>query len=360
MSESNIILESWSPVCDIQAFVEESEKCYYFYLWIHPGSEKPYIKSCWICNAAAAPEKIDTEAMKEGLAPAMPKQYISHADGGIRLNPEDLSIVWFEEGDAAALFERERLLCVIPGWSGYKDFNGYSRYAVGMAPYAWELTDAEEVLLKRAEKSREFWDYFEGEYWEDIQQAHIQALEAFFGNYEKYFAIDGETFPPKALVTGEKEGICYGITAGVSLIPMPQVEQYYNEEASDFRRIEIGFAASAAQQDICMKMYSFISAISALPWNEISFLGHGHTIPCDGIEGFSAVWLLNSRLIPEIAAPDYVDFMGDKINQLWVVPLKQEEYETVRELGVDEVLKRMGEDVKRIHIFDGQGKFGRL
>ena len=92
----------------------------------------------------------------------MPKQYISHADGGIRLNPEDLSIVCFEEGDAAALFERERLLCVIAGWSGYKDFNGYSRYAVGMAPYAWELTDAEEVLLKRAEKSREFWDYFEG------------------------------------------------------------------------------------------------------------------------------------------------------------------------------------------------------
>ena len=28
MSDSNIILESWSPVCDIQAFVEESEKCY--------------------------------------------------------------------------------------------------------------------------------------------------------------------------------------------------------------------------------------------------------------------------------------------------------------------------------------------
>ncbi len=356
MADSEIILESWSPVCDIQAIVEENDNCYYFYLWVSPGSESSYIKSCWICNSAEAPEEIDTEAMKAGMAPVMPKKYISHPNQGIRLNPEELSIVWFEEGDAAALFEKERLLCVIPGWSGYQGFNGYSRYAAGMMPYAWELTEAEEVLLKRAEKSREFWDYFEGEYWEDVQQAHIQALEAFFGTYEKYFAIDGETFPPKALVSGRKEGICYGITAGVSLIPMPRTEQYYNEEASDYRRIELGFAATEEQQDICMKMYSFISSISALPWNEISFLGHGHTIPCNAIEGFSAVWLLNSRLIPEIAAPDYKDFMGDKINLLWVIPLKQEEYESVMELGVEEVLQRMGEKANKLHIFDGQGK----
>lgn len=154
MSEPNVILESQSPVCDIQAFVEESDKCYYFYLWFYPGSEDAYIKSCWICNAATAPEEIDIQAMQEGMAPAMPKEFISHEIQGIHLNPDNLSIVWFEEGDAAALLEGSRLLCVIPEWSGYQDFNGYSRYAVGMAPYAWELTKAERILQERVEKSR--------------------------------------------------------------------------------------------------------------------------------------------------------------------------------------------------------------
>lgn len=137
---------------------------------------------------------------------------------------------------------------------------------------------------------------------------------------------------------------------------MPQIEQYYNEAFGDFRRIEIGFAATAEQQDICMKMYSYISGISALPWHEISFLGHGHTIPCDVIDGFSAVWLLNSRLLPEIAAPSYPDFMENKVNLLWVIPLKQREYEMIKELGTEEVLSWIEKDIQKLPIFDGSGK----
>ncbi len=73
-----------------------------------------------------------------------------------------MSIVWFEEGDAAALLEGDTLLCVIPGWSGYQGFHGYSRYAIGTGPCAWELAQAEEVLGKRVAKSRAFWDFCEG------------------------------------------------------------------------------------------------------------------------------------------------------------------------------------------------------
>lgn len=356
MSEPNILLESWSPTCDVQAFVEESDTCCYFYLWFHPGREEAYIKTCWICNVTEAPDKIDVAAMEEGMAPAMPKAYVSHNVKGIRLNRAELSIVWFEEGDAAALLEGDRLLCVIPCWSGYKDFNGYSRYAVGMAPYAWELTQAEETLLDRVTKSRNFWNYFKGEYWENVQRTHIQTLESFFGKYQQYFTIDDGNFPPKALVTGKKDEVCYGVTIGVSLLPMPQVELYFNDETSDYRRIELGFATVSERQDICKKMYSFMSGISSLPWEEISFLGHGHTIPCNVIDGFCAIWLLDSRLLPKIAAPVYADFMGDKINLLWVVPLKENEYQMIRELGTEEVLKRLEECMERIHIFDGNGK----
>ncbi|MBP3459419.1 MAG: suppressor of fused domain protein [Lachnospiraceae bacterium] len=356
-TEPVVLLESWSPSCEIQAFVEESDTCCYFYLWFHPGRENAHVKSCWICNVGKSPDKLDTDAMKNGMAPPMPKEYVKHDAGGIRLNQEKLNVIWFEEGDAAALLEGDKLLCVIPGWSGEYDFSGYSRYAVGMAPYAWELAQAENVLLERVHKSREFWNYLEGEFWGQVQQMHMETLENFFGKHEQYFAIDGRKFPPKALISGSKDGVCYGITAGVSLLPMPQVEQYFQDETSDFRRIELGFAATEEKRDICMNMYSYISSISNIPWREISFLGHGHTVPCQVIDGFSAVWLLDSRLLSQIDAPVYPDFMKDKINLLWLVPLKEEEYQKVMEIGTEEALKLLQGSMERLHVFDGNGKF---
>lgn len=354
--ESVIIAESWSPSCHIQALVEETDTCCYFYLWFHPETENAYMRSCWICNVGKAPDKIDKDAMKSGRAPAMPKEFVKHSADGIRLNRERLSIVWFEEGDAAALLEGDILLGVIPGWSGYQGFCGYSRYAAGMAPGAWELAPAEEALRARVSKSREFWNYFAGGYWEEVQQMHLGVLEGFFGKHETYFAIDGGKFPSRALVSGIRDGVHYGITAGVSLLPMPQAEQYFQEETSDFRRIELGFAAAEEQKDVCMKMYSYISAIARIPWQEISFLGHGHTIPCSVIEGFSAVWLLDSRLLPQIDAPSYPDFMGDKINLLWLVPMKEEEFKRLKEIGTEEALKLLEGRLKEIPVFDGKGK----
>lgn len=32
--DTEILIEEWSPVADIQAFVEKSDKNYYFYLWV--------------------------------------------------------------------------------------------------------------------------------------------------------------------------------------------------------------------------------------------------------------------------------------------------------------------------------------
>lgn len=355
-SKPVILAESWSPSCQIQAFVEESDTCCYFYLWFHLGEER-VIKSCWICNVGKAPDKVSTDAMKDGMAPAMPAEYVKHNPEGMRLNREKLSIVWFEEGDGAALLEGDTLICVIPGWSGYQGFNGYSRYALGTAPYAWELTQAEETLGIRVTKSQEFWDFFEGNYWEKVQQMHMQVLEDFFGEYEQYYAIDGGKFPPKALISGVRNGVHYGITAGISLLPMPQVEQYFQEETPDFRRIELGFAASENQSELCTKMYSYISSVSNIPWHEISFLAHGHTIPCNVIEGFSAVWLLDSRLLSQIDAPSYPDFIGDKINLLWLVPLKEEEFVKLKEIGTEEALKLLEGRLEEIIVFDGSGVF---
>ena len=73
-------------------------------------------------------EEMDLAAMQSGEAPRMPLAYVSHDPEGMTLDAGQLSIVWFEEGDAAALLEGGQIIAVIPGWAGAQ-FPGYSRYA---------------------------------------------------------------------------------------------------------------------------------------------------------------------------------------------------------------------------------------
>ena len=68
------------------------------------------------------------------------------------------------------------------------------------------------------------------------------------------------------------------------------------------------------------------------------------------------MWLLNSRLLPQIAAPLYPDYMGEKINLLWIVPLKEEELRKLKEIGTEEALKQLEGRLEELPVFDGTGK----
>lgn len=356
MREPKVIFEDWSPVCNINAFVEKSDTCYYFYLWVNPQSDRAVVKSCWIGNVGASPKELDTEAMGEGIAPQMPEKYVLHGEGGLELDPDKFEIVWFEEGNAAALLYDDEIISVIPEWSGYNGFNGYARYAKGVTPLAWGLSDAYGTVSKRVKESKDFWARFEEDFWPGAQNMHLAALEDFFGAHEKYYAIDGGEFPPKALVKGSKDGVVYGITAGVSLVPMPNVETVYGDEFKEYRRMELGFAATAENESLCNSAFSFMSGLAAFPWREYTFLAHGHTVPVNFIEGFAAVLFICPRRLSGVEMPDYKDCMGERINLLWMVPVTEAEYRFITEHDIDENLS-YAYDIKRIHIFDGKNKF---
>lgn len=355
-NEPEMILESWSPVCNIQAFVEKSDTCYYFYLWVNPMSDHPEIKACWICNRKVAPKSLDVEGMGQGIAPMMPEDCVSHDLNGMELDVDKLEIVWFAEGDGASLLYNGKLVCVIPGWAGMEHrFPGYSRYAKGTGEFAWELTQAESVLMERTQESRRLWAYFDTEYWPVVRKEQMDTLENFFGTHKKYFAIDGGKFPPKALLLGGREGRAYAITAGVSLIPMPKVEQYV-DDVTKYRRIEIGVAAVEAHARLCEHMGSVISSLSAYPWQENTFFAHGHTIPFKNISGFEALLFVNPKEVPGVEEPKYRDFDGDRINLLWLVPITSAEYAMAMEVGSEALIKK-AQDLQRIHVFDGRAKF---
>ena len=71
-SMKNVLLEEFSPICQIQAFVEEDDHCVYFYLWNDPGEEYASIRAGWVRNYGKAPDTIDVAAMEDGQAPMLP------------------------------------------------------------------------------------------------------------------------------------------------------------------------------------------------------------------------------------------------------------------------------------------------
>jgi hypothetical protein len=356
--KKEILIESWSPVCNIQAFVEKSKSTIYFYLWVNPGTESSLIKPCWVCNTTKAKEKIDYEAMNNGSAPKMPLQYCSNSEG-MKVDKDNLSIIWFQEGDAAALLENNRLLAVIPGWSG-NEFHGYSRYAVGTGPFAWELAGAEDTLYERVMESEKYWEYLHGDYFKDVQYMHLSILENFFGTYENYYTIDNNKFPPKGLITGRKNKVNYAFTVGVSVLCQPRIEQYLEDrDAEAYRRIELGVACSDdfKNKEGYMELLNYISGQTTLPWREINWLGNGHTIPCNAINNFEAVLLINDNMFPQINSPKYDAFMGERVNLLWVIPITKEEYNFVRNNGSAKLIEKYSGNLENIIVFDEKSKF---
>ncbi|WP_026494113.1 suppressor of fused domain protein [Butyrivibrio sp. XPD2006] len=348
--EPEVLIEEWSPVADIQAFVEKSDKNYYFYLWVNPHSDEPEVKACWICNRVKAPVDINEAFANEGEAPCMPAEFVDHDPEGVELNKESLSIEWFEEGDSAAVLSDGKIIAVIPSFSGYKSFPGYSKYAKGTGPFAWELKNAYSRFESEVNNGRAFRSFFDQEdYWPRVQDFHMNTLYNFFGEEEKYYAIDGGQFPPKALVQGRKGNTIYGITLGVSMIPMPKVEMAYQDDYKSFRRIELGFACNEKHEELLRTIIPVMSGLSSYPWKYLTFFGHGHTIPFNNIKGYEYILFLNDRLLKNTDSPKYADFMGESINLLWLVPITQSEQEFIEEKGVEEYLK--DKDGSRIYIF---------
>ena len=352
--DPQIILEEWSPVCNIQAFVEKSDNAYYFYLWVNPESDETEIRSCWICNRIEAPKTVDYSAMENGEAPCMPVNYVKHNISGIELNSDKLHIQWLDEGDGAVLLEADKILAYIPEFSGYNGFHGYSIYAKGTGSFAWELEQAYERCEFLVQKSKKSWDYFEGDFWEDVQKNHIKSLNDFWGNYEKYYAIDGNSFPPKALLVGRKNNVLYAITAGVSIIPMPNVEIEYHEQYGDYRRIELGFACTEKHKELMKMMLGVVSGLSNMPWEALTYLGHGHTVPFSNIKGYEYILLLSDRRLAKEESIKYEPFMGEPINLLWIKPITTKEYNFICEKGVDLYLSNKEND--NVYVF-GDGEY---
>lgn len=342
-----VLLSLRSHSCPITAIVEQDNRVAYFYLW--GDTEQFGVKSCWIRNLSEAPKQREEKLMNKGIPPMMPKAYCKHPEGQAKLNKEDLEIVWLEEGDGAALLERGAIVAIIPAWSGQSDFSGYARDCIGTGDFAWEL-GAQNEMPARIASAREFFNSWHATVnpFQTLQPELLSIYEEIFGKSDRYFAIDREEWPPKGVYLQVGERRIVFATVAVSLRPQPAAEMYVDNR-NNVNRIELGLIVNTGLAEERIKeIASWISGQTNIPWDNITFLGEGHTINFDAFQSptLHAV-LLTSKLdkLPEVALPDY---RGSVTNFLWMVPISARERDKIMADGSESViplLNQIGEEI---------------
>jgi hypothetical protein len=174
----------------------------------------------------------------------------------------------------------------------------------------------------------------------------IERYRAGFGAEEaKYYAIDGGKWPPKAALRFDLSDRRVMVTVGVSVRPMPMVEMSVKEPAG-LRRVELAAAFPPTAPDAeVLDFGRYLSGQSGYPWERNTWLGHGHTMPCDstprslGGGRFPAVlWVTRFPGVPELDLPAA---FGDPVNVLWAVPVAESEREYAEANGSEALIERL-------------------
>ena len=346
---SEPLIEQESPFGNIVAVAEDDGRAVYFYLH-YPEREEddpagPPMKVCWVRNRLPSPAARDDESLEQGLPPLMPAAFCKSPAAGPPLENDNLSVVWFEEADAAALLEGDEILAAIPAWGGEEGFCGYARDCIGQGEFAWELGDDNDIH-ERVRRAGEFWSLWDDDgFWEKWRGERIAALEAVLGPHAKYYAIDGGEFPPKALLRFDLPDRFVLATVGLALFCQPSVERHY-DDPSPYRRVELGASLDRRCSPDEVKAFgAFLSAVSQHPWKGFTFLASGHTVDCRstprscGGSQFPAALL--SDQLPGVPRPALPAFRDDPVNLLWMYPVTAAERALAMHEGTDRLLNRL-------------------
>lgn len=352
MIEKNakILLESASPNCPLYVVVQECKYSTYMYLLKTKAEdeeqERSYSIICtaWVRNHIEDySNEVDLSVSQDGYSPIVPGLLCNHPQGKTSLNPEDLECIWFEDGNGAALLEKNEILCIISSWTG-KNFPAYSKDCIKENSLATPLTE-DNVLIKVVRKAQEFREFIltEGPL-ESLVDERYELLENHFGKCVNSYKI--ETYKPLLgrVLRFEQGDTTYLLTFSTSLVMQPTVE-LYSDSPEDFRRVEFGLAIKTNELNKSTEqILNFFSMIIMMPWDNISWIGHGHTTECFKVFSSNNLFpygvFINSRKEQTLPQINFPDFRGDHVNLLWITPITQEEFNFLKDNGVEEFLKK--------------------
>ena len=332
------ILEDVNALDNVQAIVECDGRTCYFYL--NGADDTDFgTRSVWVRNLVAAPEELEVAAMRRGDPPLNPRRHCRSAAGSKPPREGDLRVVWLPEGNGAALLESNEIIAAIPPWSGDGGFHGYARDAIGEGPVAWELEPAAAFIARIRDAELFTKEWAEGDPWPELRDRLTQAISSQLGQYSNYYGIDGGYWPPRAMLRIPRNGSTVFLTAGMCILPQPNADQL-EDEGRQVRRIELGAVLpSTWSNDEVVRLGRYVSGQAGLPWSRFTWLGHGHTIPCDSWRNpaFTSAILVNHH--PAIGTVRLGEYRGDPVTPLWFLPITAAETERAIAEGSAKVLR---------------------
>lgn len=366
MSEFETVFFKPSPDGTRAAIVEQDDRVAYFYLQ-HAQPGKPIegpesltpesqggLQACWLRNLVSGPISFQVEDMQRGIPPVLPRLHCAHADGLDPLEEGRLDVIWFEEGNGAAITCDGEIEAIIPPWSGMDGFHGFARHCKSPNQVCWPMP-RDPRILNRLDRARSFWKSWNNNNpWPDLQNYLLAKYSAVLGEHTGYYAIDGNRWPPKAIARFEHEQDIVLLTAGVCIRP-----QAFHDPSlvvpDELRRIEFGMALKRECSDAILEaVLRLMSSVANYPWFAEQWIGIGHTYPfAEAIEfdERDPNWEQISRFSRLIFAPasfshfdlGSISYQEDPVQMIWLMPIDQKEALALDQVGAKGVLQALAE-----------------
>ena len=250
------------------------------YLYSHPHDKNLELKSLWVANTKKRTfEKSNIKAdFDRGVQAYLPTKYCVES-GYIRdfKNEKNWSLQWGLDQNSIAVYYKDRIIAILPEWSGTNGFWGYSLGTDKESVIAWPLFE-DNVQIKRFLDERIFLDSWSESSWISRQESLVFFYENLFKGEVRYFAADGGKWPPLGIHYSKSSEIEFMATVGMSQLPMPEYGMA-RENVGDFRRIELAMACRPISDFTPLAQY--LSGQATYPWHFGSHFDHGHTLPCE-------------------------------------------------------------------------------
>jgi len=344
-TQSQILLEEPSPCTDVRAIVEDDGESIYFYLYGPLDTASPPagldatnfspLRSCWIGNKkqVVAPKSDAYEVMpvlerlREGKSPLVPAQFCKACSHN-EIDASKLELVWFEEGEAAALLHDGKVVGVIPTWGALP--KGKLSYSAALSTPFFDFLPLEEMpqeMHTRITRAAQFWKSWLSE---DIEErfftSYNKALEASFGEPTEQRLLESERWPPKIVSIFEKPDVCTFVTIGTSILAQPRVE-LFTEDPKPYRRIELAMMlpTKLIQEITVDPIITLLQNLAFAPWEMLTWFHDTHKIsypldflPSKNGEKFTGLSL--TKELPGIVNPKFAPYQNDPVTLLWITP----------------------------------------
>lgn len=357
MADFENLLYETSPDGTRTAIVEQDDRVTYCYLHrettTNTGPQEAgagNLQACWLRNLVKGPVSFSAREMERGVPPVLPRLHCDHPDGLAPLGSDQLEVVWLESGNGAAFLVDGEIEAIIPPWSGLEGFHGYARRCKSANQVCWPFPQ-DQKLVDEFKRSQSYWQMWrKGDPWGQLQSQLMSVYEGALGKHQAYYAIDGNHWPPKAVVQLHADRNTFWLTAGVSIRrqPCPHPELPVPE---GLERIEIGLRLEG---DLSGTYYQSVlrlmSSISNYPWYAQQWIGPAHSYPFAESQEFPTDADATIARFPRLVFtcdPSFgidlpaVTFTDLPIHWLWMVPITTAEMRYMNANGVQALLERL-------------------